>query len=129
MEKFGWKVKRSKKSCNELLRLAKVVETAATLSRDVDRAESDIKELRRDVNTLASTLSQLRSDLTHEKAITTLALDKFETDGKHLKESIDSRFDVLLTRLDSKIGAFENRKPGKQSEAKKRRSLEDKADG
>jgi len=105
----------------------KVVETAATLTRDVQRAESDIKELRRDVNTLALTLSQLRSDLTHENAVTRLALDKFETDGQHLKESIDSRFDVLLTRLDSKIATFEDRKPGKQ-EAKNPRSLENKAD-
>jgi chromosome segregation ATPase len=106
----------------------KVVETAATLTRDVQRAESDVKELRRDVNTLALTLSQLRSDLSHEKAITRLALDKFETDGQHLKESIDSRFDVLLTRLDSKLAAFESHLPTRQSEKKTPQSLKGKSD-
>jgi chromosome segregation ATPase len=102
----------------------KVVETAATLTRDVDRADSEIKELRRDVNTLAIALNELKNDLTHEKATIRLVLDNFDKDAKHLKEGIDSRFDVLLTRLNSKLADFENRMPANQSEKKSPRSLE-----
>jgi hypothetical protein len=90
----------------------------------MDLATNDVRELRRDVNTLTLTVSQLKNDLAHEKATTKLILDSHEKDGKHLKESIDSRFDVLLTRLDSKLAAFENRMPPNQSEKKFPRSLE-----
>jgi chromosome segregation ATPase len=103
----------------------KALETVATLSKEVDRATENINELRRDVNTLTLTLSQLRSDFTHEKATNKLILDNFEKDGRHLKESIDVRFDVLLTRLDARLAAFENRKRGDQSETKNRSLVDD----
>jgi chromosome segregation ATPase len=102
--------------------LWKILETVATLTKEVERANGEIKELRRDVNTLTVTIGQLESELIHEKATTKLVLDHHEKDGKHLKESIDSRFDVLITRLDSKIAAFENRMPA--SEKKSALSLE-----
>jgi hypothetical protein len=76
-----------------------------------------------DVNTLTLTVSQLKSDLMHEKAATKLLLDNYATDGRHLKESIDGKFDVLVTRLDSKLAAFENRLPAKQPEKKSLPSL------
>lgn len=82
------------------------------------------RELRRDVNTLTLTVTQLKGDLTHEKETTKLILDNHEKDGKHLKESIDSKFDVLVTRLDSKIAAFETRIPSNPSDKKSPRSLE-----
>jgi chromosome segregation ATPase len=104
--------------------LWKILETVATLTKEVERANSEIKELRRDVNSLTLTVSQLKSDLTHEKETTKLVLDNHEKDGKRLKESIDSKFDVLITRLDSKISAFENRMPANPSEKKSSRSLE-----
>jgi chromosome segregation ATPase len=103
--------------------LWKLLETVATLTKEVERANSEIKELRRDLNTLTHTVIQLKSDLTHEKATTKLVLDNYEKDGKHLKETIDSKFDVLITRLDSKIAAFENRLPP-QSQKKPTGSLE-----
>jgi chromosome segregation ATPase len=90
----------------------------------VERAHSEIKELRSDVNTLTLTVTQLRSDLTHEKATTKLVLDNFEKDGKHLQESVDSKFDVLITRLDSKIAALENRIPANPSDKTSPLSLE-----
>lgn len=90
----------------------------------MDLATNDVRELRRDVNNLTLTLTQLRSDFTHEKETTTIVLDNFEKDGKHLKESIDSRFDVLLTRLDSKLAAFENHIRATSSEKKSSRLLE-----
>ena len=89
----------------------KILETVATLTKEVERANSEIKELRKDVNSLTHTVIQLKSDLTHEKATTKLVLDNYVKDGRHLKESIESRFDVLITRLDAKIAAFENRTP------------------
>jgi chromosome segregation ATPase len=104
--------------------LWKLLETVATLTKEVERANSEIKELRRDIHVLTLTVSQLKSDLTHGKATTKLVLDNYEKDGKHLKESIDGKFDVLITRLDSKIAAFENRLPAKQSEKKSPPSLE-----
>ena len=104
------------------------LETVATLTKEVERANKEIEELRRDVNILTHTVIQLKSDLTHEKATTRLVLDSYEKDGKHLKESIDSKFDVLVTRLDSKITAFENRMPANQSEKKSPRSLESGVD-
>ena len=94
----------------------------------MDLATNDVRELRRDVNNLTLTLTQLRGDFTHEKETTKLMLDSFERDGNHLKESIDSRFDVLLTRLDSKLAALENHPPAKQSEKKTPHSLESKSD-
>ena len=90
--------------------LWRVFQTVATLTREIDLATNDVRELRRDVNTLTLTVSQLKNDLAHEKATTKLILDSHEKDGKHLKESIDSRFDVLLTRLDSKLAVFESRR-------------------
>jgi chromosome segregation ATPase len=108
--------------------LWKVLETVATLTKEVERANNEIKELRRDVNTLTQSVIQLKSDLAHEKETTRLVLDNYANDGKHLKESIDSRFDVLLTRLDSKIVVLENRMPASQSEKKTPRSLETSLD-
>jgi chromosome segregation ATPase len=108
--------------------LWKIFETASTLTREVDRATENVNELRRDVNTLTLTLNQLKSDLAHEKATTKLILDSHEEDGKHLKESVDSRFDVLLTQLDSKVAAFENRLRANQSEKNTPRSLENNSD-
>lgn len=104
--------------------LWKILETVATLTKEVERANSEIKELRRDVNTLTLTVTQLKGDLTHEKETTKLVLNNYENDGKHLKESIDSKFDVLITRLDSKIAAFENRIPADPSDKQSPLSLE-----
>lgn len=108
--------------------LWKILETAATLTREVERADREIEGLRRDVNTLTLTVSQLKSDLMHEKAATKLILDNYEKDGVHLKESINSRFDVVLTRLDSKIEVFENHMTAFQSEKKSPSSLESRGD-
>lgn len=96
--------------------LWQILETVATLTKGVEHANNEIKELRRDVNTLTQSVIQLKGDLAHEKETTKLILDNHANDGKHLKESVDSRFDVLLTRLDSKITAFESRVPANKSE-------------
>lgn len=103
--------------------LWKILETVATLTKEVERANSEIKELRRDVNTLTQTVTQLKSDLTHERETTKLVLDSYAKEGTHLKESLDSKFDVLVTRLDSKIAAFEHRITANLPEEKPPRSL------
>ena len=108
--------------------LWKILENVAALTKEVERGNSQIKELRSDVNTLTLAVSQLKSDLTHGKATTKLVLDNYEKDGKHLKESIDGKFDVLITRLDSKIAAFEHRPPADIPEEKSGRSLKDGLD-
>jgi chromosome segregation ATPase len=108
--------------------LWKILETVATLTKEVERGNNEIKELRRDVNSLTQTVIQLKSDLTHEKETNKLILDNYGNDGKHLKESVDSRFDVLLTRLDSKIISLETRMPANQSEKKTPHSLESHLD-
>jgi predicted nucleic acid-binding Zn-ribbon protein len=103
--------------------LWKILETAATLTKEVVRADREIEGLRRDVNTLTLTVSQLKSDLAHEKVTTKLVLDNHANDARHLRESIDSKFDVLVTRLDSKLAAFENRMPANPPEKKSPSSL------
>lgn len=50
--------------------LWKILETVATLTKEVERANSEIKELRRDVNTLTLTVTQLKGELSHEKETT-----------------------------------------------------------
>lgn len=108
--------------------LWKIIENVASLTKGVERATKDIIDLRRDLNTLTLIVTQLKSEITHEKATTKLVLDGYEKDGKHLKESIESRFDVLVTRLDSKIATFESRMSANPSEKKSPLSLESDLD-
>lgn len=70
---------------------------------------TELKEMRRDLNDLTRVVSELRTEVKHEKDRTKLILDGYEKDGQHLKESIDSKFDVLVTRLDAKVADFESR--------------------
>jgi DNA integrity scanning protein DisA with diadenylate cyclase activity len=103
--------------------LWQILETVATLTKDVERANTDIKDLRRDVNTLTLTVAELKSDLKNEKETTKLILDNYESEIGHAKESIAAKFDVLTSRLDLKVADFDRRLPNPSSEAKDRRAL------
>ncbi len=103
--------------------LWQILETVATLTKEVERGNTDLKELRRDVNTLTLTLAELKSDLRNEKETTKLILDSFESEIDHAKESIAAKFDVLTSRLDLKVADFERRLPKSSSETKDRRAL------
>lgn len=108
--------------------LWQILETVATLTKEVERANTDIKELRRDVNTLTLTVADLKNDLKNEKETTKLILDNYKSEIDHAKESIAAKFDVLTTRLDLKVADFEHRLPAHSSETKDRRALKSKPD-
>lgn len=103
--------------------LWQILETVATLTKEVERATTDIKDLRRDVNTLTLTVAELKSDLKNEKETTKLILDNFESEIDHAKESIAAKFDFLASRLDLKVADFERRLPNPASEPKGHRAL------
>lgn len=108
--------------------LWQILETVATLTKEVERANTDIKELRRDVNTLTLTVADLKNDLKNEKETTKLILDNYKSEIEHAKEGIAAKFDVLTTRLDLKVADIENRLPNPSSQATDRRSLKSKPD-
>ena len=103
--------------------LWQILETVATLTKEVERANSDIKELRRDVNTLTLTVADLKNDLGNQKETTKLVLDNYESEIDHAKESIAAKFDVLTTRLDAKVADFERRLPKPSAQGKQRKAL------
>lgn len=103
--------------------LWQILETVATLTKEVERANTDIKELRKDVNTLTLTVAELKNDLKNEKETTKLILDNYKSEIDHAKESIAAKFDVLTTRLDAKVADFERRLPNIPSETRDRRAL------
>jgi peptidoglycan hydrolase CwlO-like protein len=107
--------------------LWQILETVATLTKEVERANTDIKELRRDVNTLTLTVADLKNDLKNEKETTKLILDNYKSEIDHAKESIAAKFEVLTTRLDLKVADFENRL-SKPSQSTDRRALKSKSD-
>ena len=108
--------------------LWQILETVATLTKEVERANADIKELRRDVHSLTLTVADLKNDLKNEKETTKLILDNYKSEIDHAKESIAAKFDVLTTRLDLKVADFEHRLPTQPSETKDRRVLKSKPD-
>lgn len=108
--------------------LWQILETVATLTKEVERANTDIKDLRKDVNTLTLTVADLKSELRNEKDRTALILEKYESEIDHAKESIAAKFDVLTTRLDAKVAEFEHRLPSPSSESKHRPALRGKPD-
>jgi chromosome segregation ATPase len=94
----------------------KIVETVASLTKEVERLNAENKDLRSDLNSLTLTVSDLRTELKHQKETATLVLDGYRRDMEHSKESIGAKFDVLTTRLDSKVQDFERRMPAQLPE-------------
>jgi peptidoglycan hydrolase CwlO-like protein len=107
--------------------LWQILETVATLTKEVERANADIKDLRKDVNTLTLTVAELKNDLKNEKETTKLILDNYKSEIDHAKESIAAKFDVLTTRLDLKVADIENRLP-ESAQRTDRRTLNSKSD-
>jgi len=103
--------------------LWQILETVATLTKEVERANTDIKDLRRDVNTITLTVAELKNDLKNEKETIKLILYYYESEIDHAKESIGAKFDVLTSRLDLKVADFERRLPNPSSQSKDRRAL------
>jgi predicted nucleic acid-binding Zn-ribbon protein len=89
----------------------KIVEAVASLTKEVERANAEIKELRTDLNALTHSVSNLKADLAHEKETTGLVLDGYKNEVIHVKESIENKFEVLTTKLDSRVQDFEHRHP------------------
>jgi chromosome segregation ATPase len=106
--------------------LWQILETVATLTKEVERANTDLKDLRRDVNSLTLSLAELKSDLKNEKETTKLILNNYESEIDHAKEAIAAKFDVLTSRLDLKIVDFEHRLPTSSSETKGAHALKGK---
>ena len=89
----------------------KIVETVATLTKEVERLNSENRDLRSDLNSLTLVVAELKTELSHQKETTALVLDSYSKEMEHAKESIGAKFDVLTTRLDSKVQDFERRMP------------------
>lgn len=94
---------------NWIAALWEIIQTLATLSKDVERVNTDMKELRKDVYELAQMVRELNSMVAHEKERTKLVLDSHIKEINHSEANIDAKFDVLTTRLDAKIAEFEHR--------------------
>jgi len=94
---------------NWITALWEIVQTLATLSKDVERTNTETKELRKDVYELAGMVRDLNSMVAHEKETTKLVLDSHTKEINHSETNINAKFDVLTTRLDAKIAEFEHR--------------------
>src|SRR5205814_752845 len=108
--------------------LWKLLETVATLTKEIETANSEMKEMRRDLNTLTLAVTQLKTELEHQKVTIKLVLEHYSSDNEHVKESIAAKFDVLTTRLDGKVADFDHRLNGMQAEHKKLPALKAVAD-
>jgi hypothetical protein len=89
----------------------KILETVASLTKEVERLNAENKDLRSDLNSLTQIVSELRGEVAHQKETSGLVLGGFKSEIEHAKESIAAKFDVLTTRLDMKVQDFENRIP------------------
>jgi len=116
------------KSLNWLKSLWEIIGTLATLSRDVERGNSEIKEMREDVHELAVMVMELKSALAHEKETAKIVRDGHKNQIDHAEETIIAKFDVLATRLDARIADFENRLTIISSKPRSRLALKDGSD-
>ena len=97
------------KSLNWLTALWEIIQTLAMLSKDVERVNTDMKELRNDVHALSQMVRELNNVVAYEKETTKILLDSHKNQINHTEESVAAKFDVLTTRLDAKIADFEHR--------------------
>jgi len=93
--------------------LWKLLETVASLTKDLERLTTEVKELRTDVNSLTVIVTELKADLTHEKETTQLVLDGHKRDIDHIRESLDAKFQVLTSKLDLTVQSFAQRLPNR----------------
>lgn len=108
--------------------LWQILETIATLTKEVERANTDIRDLRRDVNTLTLAVADLKNEVKNDKETTKLILDNYDKEIDHAKEGIAAKFDVLTTRLDAMLADFEHRLSNRTPQTKVRRPLKSKSD-
>lgn len=90
----------------------KLLETVATLTKELERVTTEVKELRQDVNSLTLIVTELRSELAHEKQTTQLVLEGQTKDIEHIRQSLDAKFQVLTSKLDLTVQSFEHRLNG-----------------
>jgi chromosome segregation ATPase len=108
--------------------LWKIIETVATLTKEVESATHEIKEIRRDLNSLTLTVTSLKTELEHQKETTKLVLEHYNNQSDNMKENMAAKFDVLTTRLDAKIAEFENRLTSVKTKSKSPHALKSAAD-
>lgn len=101
----------------------KLVETVATLTKEVERANSDIKELRRDVHALTAAVAEIANGLKNQKEITELKLDNYKSEIQHAKETIAVNFDGLASKLELKLADLQRRPSTALREEKPHRTL------
>jgi hypothetical protein len=100
-----------------------LVQSVATLTKDVERTSSEIKELRKDVNALTISVSALTMQIKHEQERTALMLDGHNKEITYMKEGNAAKFQVLTTILDQKIDGFESRLVTPKPKAPRRREI------
>jgi uncharacterized protein YoxC len=104
--------------------LLQLVQSLATLTRDVEWTSNEIKDLRKDINDLTLSVSELMIHLEHQKEKTALVLDSHQREIAHIKEGNAAKFQVLTTMLDQKMDGFESRFADVKSKAPRRRVIE-----
>jgi hypothetical protein len=66
--------------------LWRILETIVTLTKEVERVNNEIKELRRDVTRLTIGVTQLGGDLDHQETVTNLVLESYQSNSERVKE-------------------------------------------
>ena len=85
-----------------------LVQSVLTLTKDVERTNSEIKELRKDMSALTHSVHELAMQMQHDKEKTALVLDGYSREIDHIKEGNAAKFQVLTTLLDQKIDGFQS---------------------
>ena len=104
--------------------LLRLIQSVATLTKDVEWTSSEMKDLRKDINALTRSVNELMIQLEHLKEKTGLVLDAHQQEIAHIKEGNAAKFQVLTTMLDQKIDGFESRFAHAKSKSPRRRAIE-----
>lgn len=100
--------------------LWKILETVSTVTKELERANVEIKEVRKDLHDLTIVVNGLKRDIEHFKTTSSLMFESHNKDIERAKESLAAKFEVLVATLDRKLSYFEGDSRGSR---KKRRTL------
>ena len=89
--------------------LWQILQAVATLTKEVERSQTETKELRRDVNDLTLTVIQLKNDLQKSRENIQRDLDEFNREIGQAKADIATNFELLTAKLEVKVANFERR--------------------
>lgn len=100
-----------------------LVQTIATITKDLERATSEIGDLRKDLNSLTLAVTQLTSELQNQTERTAMVLDGYEKDLSHAKETLAVKFEILTAKLEQALLKFEMDMSSPKLSTRKRKAL------